>query len=297
MTKICLIIIKEGYKIMESTINKLTNHNDYFKISIKSRIIRKCSASTQSSLSNKLSSIYNSNSLTVNRIEYTRKKYSANSSLKPTNMIVINLMHDTIHGTDEGIFISRPVKEINQNTLINDISAVGSAHGNYDYEITIDKFYLSTIAEVITYYKSTSTSQMKFVLTNQGLIIVIMDDSDLAKYLLKNNNGKIQIILYYTQYDISIEDSSLETYRKIPISVNNSKKISQFFSSYFRYKNLEIAKYFIKKYPNSYIYDFVNGDYFHLINLSYIECLSDSGTKVHQNNKTVQNECIQCDNI
>ena len=66
-----------------------------------------------------------------------------------------------------------------------------------------------------------------------------MDDSDLAKYLLKNNNGKIQIILYYTQYDISIEDSSLETYRKIPISVNNSKKISQFFSSYFRYKNLE----------------------------------------------------------
>ena len=297
MMKICLIIIKEGYKIMEALINKLTNHNDYFEISIKSRIIRKCSASTQSRLSNKLSSIYNSNSLTLNRIEYTRKKYSANSSLKPANMIVINLMHDTIHGTDEGIFISRPVKEINQNTLINDISAVGTAHGNTDYEITIDKFYLSTIAEVITYYKSTSTSQMKFVLTNQGLIITIPDDSDLAKYLLKNNNGKIQIILYYRQDEIYIDDPSLETYRKIPISVNNSKKISQFFSSYFRCKNLEIAKYFIKKYPNSYIYDFVNGDYFHLINLSDIECLSDSGTKVRQNNKTVQNECIQCDNI
>ena len=283
---------------MKSNINKLTDHSSvYFEISSKARVIQKCPASAQSRLTNKLSSIYNSNSLTVNRIEYTRKKYSANSSLKPTNMIVINLMHDTIHGTDEGIFISRPVKEINQNTLINDISAVGSAHGNYDYEITIDKFYLSTIAEVITYYKSTSMSQMKFVLTNQGLIIVIMDDSDLAKYLLKNNNGKIQIILYYRQDEISIEDSSIETYRKIPISVNNSKKISQFFSSYFRYKNLEIAKYFIKKYPNSYIYDFENGDYFHLINLSDIECLSDSGTKVRQNNKTVQNECIQCDNI
>lgn len=255
------------------------------EISHKSRYIQKYSVTTKWCSSDICRDIYKA-SPSKNYIENICKKYRSNSSLKSSNMIVADLTHEEIPGSDIGIFISKPAKEINPYTLIQDVTAVAT-HDNGDCEITIDHFYGSTISYVIDNYED---SEIQLVLTNQGLIMSMIGDSDLVKYLLRNNNGKIQIIFYYLQGEISVEDSSVDPYMKIPIYSNNFEKLSQFFNSYFRFENLEIAKYFIKKYPNSYIYDFSNADGGSIIDLSCVEHFSDSGTKVLKNNKILTSD-------
>ncbi len=256
---------------MERNRNKLITHSSASnEISHKSRFIQSYS------VTNRPNAIVK-NSPSSRYIKNTCKKYRKNSSLRPINIIFIDLMHKELPGTDTGIFISEPVKEVNPNTLIQDITAQ-ACHSHIDYyEITIDHFYLATISYVIDYYRD---SEIQFVLTNQGLIISMLDDSDIAKYLYKNSNGKIRIICYCMQDETSIDDPTIDPYLKIPICSNNFEKLSQFFRLYWRFENLEITKYFIKAYPNSYIYDFLLVDRTSLIDLTYIKHFTDSGSKI-----------------